>query len=108
MVLAGLAISAMFSAGLSFMQYIATDSQLGNIILWMFGFGQNHLVMGFSDTHRLYPRRLYIFLGDGTTMPWRPVRTAQKGAGREHGKGANARNGPCFAPQCHSGLFLPA
>lgn len=37
MVLAGLAISAMFSAGLSFMQYIATDSQLGNIILWMFG-----------------------------------------------------------------------
>ena len=37
MVLAGVAISAMFSAGLSFMQYIATDSQLGNIVSWMFG-----------------------------------------------------------------------
>lgn len=37
MVLAGVAISAIFSAGLSFMQYIATDSQLGNIITWMFG-----------------------------------------------------------------------
>jgi iron complex transport system permease protein len=37
MVLAGVAISAMFSAGLSFMQYIATDSQLGNIISWTFG-----------------------------------------------------------------------
>jgi iron complex transport system permease protein len=31
------AISAMFSAGLSFMQYIATDSQLGNIVAWTFG-----------------------------------------------------------------------
>lgn len=37
MVLAGVAISAIFSAGLSFMQYIATDAQLGNIITWMFG-----------------------------------------------------------------------
>jgi len=37
MVLAGVAISAMFSAGLSFMQYIATDSQLGNIVAWTFG-----------------------------------------------------------------------
>ena len=37
MVLAGVAISAMFTAGLSFMQYIATDSQLGNIISWTFG-----------------------------------------------------------------------
>jgi iron complex transport system permease protein len=37
MVLAGVAISAMFSAGLSFMQYIATDSQLGNIVSWTFG-----------------------------------------------------------------------
>lgn len=37
MVLAGVAISAMFTAGLSFMQYIATDSQLGNIVAWTFG-----------------------------------------------------------------------
>jgi iron complex transport system permease protein len=37
MVLAGIAISAMFTAGLSFMQYIATDSQLGNIVSWTFG-----------------------------------------------------------------------
>ncbi len=37
MVLAGIAISAMFTAGLSFMQYIATDSQLGNIVAWTFG-----------------------------------------------------------------------
>lgn len=37
MILAGVAISVMFSAGLSFMQYIATDSQLGNIITWTFG-----------------------------------------------------------------------
>jgi len=37
MILAGVAISAMFTAGLSFMQYIATDSQLGNIVAWTFG-----------------------------------------------------------------------
>lgn len=37
MVLSGIAISAMFTAGLSFMQYIATDSQLGNIVAWTFG-----------------------------------------------------------------------
>jgi iron complex transport system permease protein len=37
MILAGVAINAMFSAGLSFMQYIATDSQLGNIVAWTFG-----------------------------------------------------------------------
>jgi iron complex transport system permease protein len=37
MILAGVAISVMFSAGLSFMQYIATDSQLGNIVSWTFG-----------------------------------------------------------------------
>jgi iron complex transport system permease protein len=37
MILAGVAISAMFAAGLSFMQYIATDSQLGNIVAWTFG-----------------------------------------------------------------------
>ena len=37
MILAGVAISAIFSAGLSFMQYIATDSQLGNIVAWTFG-----------------------------------------------------------------------
>jgi iron complex transport system permease protein len=37
MILAGIAISVMFSAGLSFMQYIATDSQLGNIVAWTFG-----------------------------------------------------------------------
>jgi iron complex transport system permease protein len=37
MVLAGVAISAMFAAGLSFMQYIATDSQLGNIVALTFG-----------------------------------------------------------------------
>ena len=36
-ILAGVAISVMFSAGLSFMQYIATDSQLGNIVAWTFG-----------------------------------------------------------------------
>ncbi len=37
MILSGIAISVMFSAGLSFMQYIATDSQLGNIVAWTFG-----------------------------------------------------------------------
>ena len=37
MVLAGVAISAIFTAGLSFMQYIATDSQLANIVSWTFG-----------------------------------------------------------------------
>lgn len=37
MVLAGIAISAIFSALLSFTQYVATDSQLGNIVSWMFG-----------------------------------------------------------------------
>jgi len=37
MILAGVAITAMFSAGLSFMQFIATDSQLGNIVAWTFG-----------------------------------------------------------------------
>jgi iron complex transport system permease protein len=37
MVLAGIAISAIFTAGLSFMQYIASDAQLANIIGWTFG-----------------------------------------------------------------------
>ena len=37
MVLAGIAISAIFSAGLSFIQYVATDSQLANIVSWSFG-----------------------------------------------------------------------
>jgi len=37
MVLAGVAISAIFAAGLSLMQYIATDAQLANIISWTFG-----------------------------------------------------------------------
>jgi len=37
MVLAGIAISAIFTAGLSFMQYIASDAQLANIISWTFG-----------------------------------------------------------------------
>jgi len=37
MVLAGVAISAIFSALLSFTQYVASDSQLGNIVSWMFG-----------------------------------------------------------------------
>ncbi|MCL1810881.1 MAG: iron ABC transporter permease [Methanomassiliicoccaceae archaeon] len=37
MILAGIAISAIFTAGLSFMQYIASDTQLANIVTWMFG-----------------------------------------------------------------------
>lgn len=37
MVLAGIAINAIFSAGLSFMQYIASDAQLANIVTWTFG-----------------------------------------------------------------------
>lgn len=37
MVLAGIAINAIFSAGLSFMQYVASDAQLANIISWTFG-----------------------------------------------------------------------
>lgn len=37
MVLGGIAISAMFSAMLSFTQYVATDSQLANIVSWTFG-----------------------------------------------------------------------
>jgi ABC-type Fe3+-siderophore transport system, permease component len=37
MVLAGVAISAIFAAGLSFMQFVATDSQLANIVSWSFG-----------------------------------------------------------------------
>lgn len=37
MILAGIAMSAMFTAALAYMQYIATDSQLGNIVAWTFG-----------------------------------------------------------------------
>jgi len=37
MVLAGIGISAIFSAGLLFMQYIASSMQLANIVGWMFG-----------------------------------------------------------------------
>ena len=37
MVLAGIAISAIFTAGLTFMQYIASDMQLANIVGWTFG-----------------------------------------------------------------------
>lgn len=37
MILAGIAISAIFSAALSLTQYVATDAQLGNIVSWMFG-----------------------------------------------------------------------
>ncbi|NLK25021.1 MAG: iron ABC transporter permease [Euryarchaeota archaeon] len=62
MVLAGLAISAMFSAGLSFMQYIATDSQLGNIILWMFGdLGKATWSWDFLILIVFIPVALYIF-----------------------------------------------
>ncbi len=37
MVLAGIAVSAIFSAGLTLMQYIADPVQLGSIVSWMFG-----------------------------------------------------------------------
>lgn len=37
MVLAGIAITAIFSAALSLTQYMATDAQLANIVSWMFG-----------------------------------------------------------------------
>ncbi len=37
MVLAGIAMSAMFTAALSYMQFIASDTQLGNIVSWTFG-----------------------------------------------------------------------
>ena len=37
MVLADIAISAIFSAALSFLQYVSTDTQLANIVSWMFG-----------------------------------------------------------------------
>ena len=37
MILAGIGISAIFSAGLLFMQYIASSMQLANIVGWMFG-----------------------------------------------------------------------
>jgi iron complex transport system permease protein len=36
-VLAGLAISAIFAAGLAFMQYIADDVQLSTMVFWQFG-----------------------------------------------------------------------
>jgi iron complex transport system permease protein len=36
-VLAGLAISAIFAAGLAFMQYIADDLQLSTMVFWQFG-----------------------------------------------------------------------
>ena len=36
-VLAGLAISSIFSAGLAFLQYIANDVQLSAIVFWQFG-----------------------------------------------------------------------
>lgn len=36
-VLSGLAISAIFSAGLAFMQYIANDTALAAIVFWQFG-----------------------------------------------------------------------
>ena len=60
MILAGVAISVMFSAGLSFMQYIATDSQLGNIIAWTFG--QSHLVMEHPDSAGVYTRGALFLL----------------------------------------------
>jgi len=37
MVLAGIAISAIFTAGLSLMQFIASEMQLANIVSWTFG-----------------------------------------------------------------------
>jgi ABC-type Fe3+-siderophore transport system, permease component len=37
MVLAGVAISAIFTAGLSLMQFMASDVQLANIVSWTFG-----------------------------------------------------------------------
>jgi len=37
MILAGIAISAIFTAGLSLMQYLASQMQLANIISWTFG-----------------------------------------------------------------------
>ena len=37
MILAGIAIGSLFSAGLSAMQYLATDVELAAIVFWMFG-----------------------------------------------------------------------
>ncbi|MCX6651323.1 MAG: iron ABC transporter permease [Methanomassiliicoccales archaeon] len=62
MVLAGVAISAMFSAGLSFMQYIATDSQLGNIVAWTFGdLGKATWSWNYMIFLVLLPVTLYFF-----------------------------------------------
>ena len=62
MVLAGVAISAMFAAGLSFMQYIATDSQLGNIVAWTFGdLGKATWSWNFLILLALLPVVLYFF-----------------------------------------------
>jgi iron complex transport system permease protein len=62
MILAGVAISVMFSAGLSFMQYIATDSQLGNIVAWTFGdLGKATWSWNFLILLVLLPVVLYFF-----------------------------------------------
>ncbi|MCW4009217.1 MAG: iron ABC transporter permease [Candidatus Bathyarchaeota archaeon] len=62
MILAGVAISVMFSAGLSFMQYIATDSQLGNIVAWTFGdLGKATWSWNFLIILVLLPVVLYFF-----------------------------------------------
>lgn len=37
LVLAGIAVSAIFSAGLTLMQYLADSAQLSQIVSWMFG-----------------------------------------------------------------------
>jgi iron complex transport system permease protein len=62
MILAGVAISVMFSAGLSFMQYIATDSQLGNIVAWTFGdMGKATWSWNALITMMFLPVALYFF-----------------------------------------------
>lgn len=55
MVLAGIAVSAIFSAGITLMQYLADQSQLSQIVRWMFGTVSNTtwewdvvLVIGFA------------------------------------------------------------
>lgn len=61
MVLAGIAISAIFSAGLTLMQYMADSVQLSNIVAWTFGsLGSVSWMWNFILMFALIPATLYF------------------------------------------------
>lgn len=62
MVLAGIAMSAMYTAALSYLQFIATDSQLGNIVSWTFGdMGKATWSFNMMVLSVLLPSTLYFY-----------------------------------------------